>query len=88
MLGGGTSWQETLWKPGPVWPWKTGLAQNWPEWTGDLGQRYVAIKLDLSELTFFLVPSRQADTIIICTPQGEKGTIFFFLIQGEKKTPP
>lgn len=64
------------------------MAQNWPEWTGDLGQRYVAIKLDLSELTFFLVPSRQADTIIICTPQGEKGTIFFFLIQGEKKPHP
>lgn len=45
-----------LWKPGPVWPWKTGLAQNWPEWTGDLEQLYVAIKLASSEVTFFLVP--------------------------------
>lgn len=43
-----------LWKSGPVWPWKTGLAQNWPEWTGDLGQLNATIKLDLSEVTFFL----------------------------------
>lgn len=40
-------------------------------------QLYVSIKPDLSKSTFFLVPSKQADTIIICTPQGEKGTIFF-----------
>lgn len=76
-----------LWKPGPVWPWKTGLAQNWPEWTGDLGQLNATIKMDLSEVTFFLVPLQQADAIIICTPQGGKVPfLFFFLIQ-EKPHP-
>jgi hypothetical protein len=72
-----------MWKPGPVWPWKTGLAQNWPEWTGALRQLYIAIKLALSKFTFFLAPSKQADTIMICTPQGEKGYHFFKPRSGE-----
>lgn len=72
-----------MWKPGPAWPWKTGLAQDWPEWTGDLGQLYIAIKLASSKSTFLLAPPKQADTIIIRIPQGEKGTISFKFGEGE-----
>lgn len=72
-----------MWKPGPAWPWKTGLAQAWPEWTGDFGQLYIAIKLASSKCTFLLAPPKQADTIIICIPQGEKGTISFKSGEGE-----
>lgn len=52
---------------------KLGLAQDWPEWTGDLGQLYIAIKPALSQFAFFPRPPKQADTIIICIPQcGER----------------
>lgn len=50
---------------------------------GDLGQLYIAIKLALSKSTFLLAPPRQADTIIICIPQGEEGTISFKSGEGE-----
>lgn len=49
----------------------------------DLGQLYIAIKLASSKSTFLLAPPRQADTIIICIPQGEEGTISFKSGEGE-----
>lgn len=75
-----------MWKPGPAWPWKTGLARDWPEWTGELRQLHIAIKLASSKSTFLLTPPKQADTIIICIPQGEK-RYHFSSTPGKGKSP-
>lgn len=54
------------------------MAQDWPEWTGDLRQLYITIKLALSKFTFLLTPPKQADTIIICIPQRGRKVPFLF----------
>lgn len=59
------------------------MAQARPEWTGDFGQLYIAIKAALGKSTFLLAPPKQADTVIICIPQAKKSTIAFKSREGE-----